>query len=164
MADATYAVPTDVRLALSPEGDPADVGSAASLEDPDLQAALNSAQDEVDGKIGGRYTLPLTAPYPDILMRITRDIAAWLATLTYLRGDPLLATNPVQLRYNAAEALLTQIQNGTLSLGAISTDGPDPMPLGDSCPVLLGYGQDLPSPSSLIPRYGGGAYPVIYTG
>lgn len=156
----TYAAPADVRLVLSPGGDTTDVESAASLSDPDLQAAIQAAQDEVDGKISGRYPLPIATPVPDILMRITRDIGAWGATLTYRRGDPIDPHDAVQLRYNAAEALLTQIQNGQLALGTDTADGPDLVPLGDDCGELLGYGLELPSRSAFRPHYGGYA-PII---
>lgn len=143
---ADYADVAAVRLALSPNGDATDSGSAASLADTDLQAALDDATDEVNGKISGRYGDPVSiSPVPTILTRITRDIAAYFATLTFRRGDPILAGDPVQLRYNAAESLLTQIQNGTLALGADTADGPDLLPLGAPAnDYLLTYGESLP--------------------
>lgn len=113
-----------VRVALSPGGDDTDVGSAASLSDEDLQVAVDDSTDEINGKITARYgsPLPFTTP-PTILARISRDIAAYFATLTYRRGDPIITGDPVQLRYNAAEALLTQIQNGTIVIDAGNPSG-----------------------------------------
>lgn len=126
---ADYTDVSAVRLALSPGGDESDTGSAASLADADLQAAIDDATDEVNGKITARYPLPIAAPVPSILARICRDIAAYFATLTYRRGDPLLPGDPVALRYKAAEDLLTQIQTGMLSLGTDSIDGPGLSPI-----------------------------------
>jgi phage gp36-like protein len=120
-------VPT-LRLALSPGGDETDVGSAASLQDRDLEAAIADATDEVDGKIRSRYSLPFD-PVPTIIGRIATDIAGFLATLTYRRGDPIQPGDPVLLRYNAAEALLTQIQTGKIDLDATATPGPGGAPV-----------------------------------
>lgn len=160
-----YAAPADVRLALSPDGDQTDVESAASLEDGDLNAAIQAAQDEVDGKIAARYQLPLVT-VPDILMRITRDIAGWLATLTYRRGDPIDPHDPVQLRYNAAEALLTQIQLGTLALGTDVNDGPDLVPVfGDTSAGTVLFGVYDPPCGPEYPPITGrypGFYPYPY--
>lgn len=128
---ADYTDVAAVRLALSPGGDDTDLGTAASLDDADLQAAIDDATDEINGKIATRYQLPLS-PVPTILNRIARDIAAYFATLTFRRGDPLVANDPVQLRYNAAEALLTQIQNGTLTL-----DSTDPNAEAELSPMFV---------------------------
>lgn len=148
-----------VRLALSPGGDGSDLGSAASLADPDLLSAVDDATNEINGKIAARYTLPIE-PQPAILNRIARDIAAYFATLTYRRGDPILPGDPVQLRYNAAEALLAQIQAGTLVLDLSNPSGEtDLSPVfvdpTQQCTTLLGVPDHrLQYPS--IDRFGGG--------
>jgi phage gp36-like protein len=125
---SVYADPSDVRLALSPGGDEADTGSAASLSDEDLNAALDDAMEEIDGKIRGRYSLPFT-DVPPIVARVATDLAAFFATLTYRRGDPIQPGDPVLLRYNAAEALLTQIQKGMIDLDdtAVLAQGGQPV-------------------------------------
>lgn len=159
MADYTD-VPA-VRLALSPGGDESDVGSAASLADSDLQAAVDDATDEINGKIGGRYSLPLViSPTPSILSRIARDIAAYFATLTYRRGDPIVTGDPVQLRYNAAESLLTQIQNGTIQLdptidaGASNLVPVFPDTSGCNSTLYDGYNGPLDYPAAVgLPKF-----------
>lgn len=128
---ADYTDVDAVRLALSPGGDNSDLGSAASLGDADLQAAVDDATDEINGKIATRYQLPLVAA-PSILNRIARDIAAYFATLTQRGSDPIAATEPVALRYTAAESLLTQIQNGTIAI-----DPTDPGGEAELSPVFI---------------------------
>lgn len=145
-----YADLTAVRLALSPGGDETDSGSAASLQDGDLQAALDDATNEVNAKIGAAYTTPVV-PAPAILARITRDIAAYFAMLTYRRGDPPDVRDPVQLRYDAAEALLTQVQNGTvvLPVGPIGGAEATPMfidPTRQATTLLDGYNGPISLP------------------
>ena len=41
-----------------------------------LQQALNDASAEIDGYIGGRFTLPLTDP-PAVLSRLASDVAIY---------------------------------------------------------------------------------------
>lgn len=129
---ADYTDTGSVRLALSPGGDESDTGSAASLGDADLQAAIDDATDEINGKIAARYTIPFPDPAPTLLARICRDIASYFATLTMRGGDPVLPGEPILLRYNAAEALLAQIQAGTLVL-----DFSDPGGETDLSPIFI---------------------------
>ena len=78
-----------VRAALNPDGGDADLGSAAGMSDTQLGAACVEADTEVIGRVYKRYpTLP--DPGPPLLVSIAVDIAAYLATLTVRRGDPLL--------------------------------------------------------------------------
>jgi phage gp36-like protein len=112
--DFFYTTRDEVRLALSPDGDVTDEGSAASLADNDLDDAVADAQAEVDGKIGGgRFN---AATVPELVQNLTRDIAAYLATLTHRRGDPIDPNDPVQKRYDRAQSLLAGIQSGKIEL------------------------------------------------
>jgi phage gp36-like protein len=109
-----YTTRDEVRLALSPGGDVADEGSAASLSDDDLDDAVADAQAEVDARIGGnRFT---AATVPELVQNLTRDIAAYLATLTHRRGDPIDPNDPVQKRYDRAQGILRDIQAGKIEL------------------------------------------------
>lgn len=134
-----YATPTTVRVALSPGGDPTDVGSAASLSDSDLQDAIDEATAEVDGRIRGRYSLPFTT-VPSLVSSITRDIAGYLATLTDRRGDPIPPGDPVALRYARAQTLLNQVATGALELDA---DPPTPAATSGSRPFANPYSGSL---------------------
>lgn len=150
----SYTDPATVRLALSPGGDEADQGSAASLGDPDLLAAIADATNEVDGKLAGRYQVPFSDPAPDQVQTLTTDIACYLATLTARRGDPLLSGDPVLLRYTRAEQLLAQLQSGTMVLpGATGgSDANELMPVWTDTDVdcLPSWGL-APSPGAVIP-------------
>ncbi len=77
----------------------------------------------MDAKLAVRYPTPFDdprypaeIPIPPLVHQITTNIAAFLATLTFLRGAPLEPTSPVALRYTRAQAMLTGIQNGQIPL------------------------------------------------
>lgn len=111
-----YLAPQTLRGVLAPEGAGPDQASAASLPDDQLQAAIDNAGSQVDSALGVRYTLPLAAPVPPVVVSIVQDIAAWLATLTWRRQRPLPAESPIVLRYTRATALLDQLAKGTMVL------------------------------------------------
>lgn len=140
-----YTDPSTVRLALSPDGDQMDVGSAASLGDPDLAAAIADASDEVNARLGGMYAVPFTDPVPDLVVTITVAIAGYLATLTYRRGDPLLPGDPVGLRYARAQSLLGQLSTGAATLGA--TGSPPAQTTGAAPVVTNALSGDLFTPA-----------------
>lgn len=109
-----YLLPADVRNVLA--GTAALTGSAATLSDDDLFEAIFEAQSEVNARLAARYTVPFADDVPPLVISITRDIAGYLATLTYRRGEPVQTGDPVLLRYTRAQALLTQAANGNLVL------------------------------------------------
>jgi phage gp36-like protein len=111
-----YLTPAELRTVLNPDGDASDTGSAAGMSDAELNVAIADAQAEVDGKLSARTGVPLTTPLPTLILRIVRDIAAYLATLTDRRSDPLAPADPVALRYQAAEALLAGLSSGAVPL------------------------------------------------
>jgi phage gp36-like protein len=127
---STYATANDVRLAADPSFDPANPApdtsgqSAGSLSDAQLNDAIREASALIDSFIGSRYTTPvgpvdpLANPltYPDPIRQWARDIALYLATLTWLRRDNLEPTDPVALRYALAMATLTAVRDGKASL------------------------------------------------
>jgi phage gp36-like protein len=117
----TLATVDAVREALNPDGGgDVDLGSAAGMSNSGLQAACDEADAEVTGRIFNRYpTLP--APAPAMVVSIAVDIAAYLATLTFRRGDPIVPGHPVLLRYQRAQALLGQIAAGTMPLVGVET-------------------------------------------
>jgi phage gp36-like protein len=127
-----YAAVADVRAVLAkdqfhPES------TAASLSDDQISEAIQDASDQVDAAIGFTYPTPFTlTPYPRLVVQVTRDIAAYLADLTY-RGTVDYATgDPVVARYTRAQQVLKDLQSGAARL----VDWP---PVGD--PTLT----DLPS-------------------
>lgn len=109
-----------VRDTLNPDGGDGDLGSAASMSSTQLDVACSEADTEVIGRIFQRYP-SLPDPPPALLVTIAVDIAAYLATLTARRGDPLLPGHPVALRYARAQQLLTQIVAGNVTLVGVET-------------------------------------------
>lgn len=106
-----YATPATVREALAPEGDNA--GTAAALSDGQLNDAITEATSEIDSTIPGA---PFTGTVPAVVSSIARDVAAYLASLTYRKGLELPSDHPVALRYARAEMLLAKAAKGQLDL------------------------------------------------
>jgi phage gp36-like protein len=119
-----YVTLAQVRDALAPSGSlTPGVATAASLSDAELTSAIADAQTEVDARLQGYSPAPFdVSAIPPIVTRITRDIAAYLATLTFRQGDPMLPDHPVSLRYAAAQALLTAIAKGTMEAPGAPVD------------------------------------------
>lgn len=117
-----YCAPDDVRAVLTRDVSQP-IGTAASLDDPELTEAISGAQQEVDAKLAVRYTVPFPdSNVPDLVVKLTRDIAAYLADLTYRQGkDYESDRDPVLLRYTRAQALLKD-----LSTGQADIEGPTP--------------------------------------
>lgn len=82
-----------------------------------LQQALNDASAEIDGYLGGRFSLPLSDP-PIVLNRLTTDVAMY--RLQALR--PLHDLADARRRYDDAVAMLTKVASGEMTLG-IGADG-----------------------------------------
>ncbi|WP_028468430.1 gp436 family protein [Neptunomonas japonica] len=82
---------------------------AGVINDAVLDQALADASAEIDGYLGGRYTLPLPT-IPAVLTRISCDIAR------YLLHDEH-APERIEKRYDGAVSFLTKLGNGSISLG-----------------------------------------------
>lgn len=127
-----YATVDDVRGVLA--RDPAaPAGTAAELSDAEITTAITSAAAQVDSRLAGRYAVPFTDPVPQLVADITRDIAAYLADLTYRQGkDYETQMDPVVLRYQQAQALLAQLAAGQADL-------PVAPPVVESGGVMRGF-------------------------
>lgn len=104
-------------MALAPDGDATNIGTAASLDDLTLQTSCDEASAEIDARLGGRYAVPFTldpisGTLPPLVFSVAVSISAYLATLLIRQGQPVDTTDPVFLRYTRAEMLLAQIQSG----------------------------------------------------
>lgn len=120
---APYVNPADVRSALA--GSATLPGTAAALSDDDLFEAIYEAQAEVNGRLEGRgYTTPMIDT-AGLVVQITRNVAAYVATLTYRRGNPIQPGDPVLLRYQRAQGLLKDISSGALPLAVPAGGGTD---------------------------------------
>ncbi len=119
-AEAPYSTVENLRMALAPSGVDQRTGdTAAGMTNTQLIDAINEAAGEVDLRLARRYAVPF-APVPPIVSQLTRDIAAYTATLTHRRGNTLDADHPVRLRYTKAVELLTALANGTIEIEGAS--------------------------------------------
>jgi phage gp36-like protein len=127
MSVALYTTPKAVQEVLTRnEADPVDVeGNAASTDEQDvIEKNIVRAGSEIDSKLGSKYTVPFS-PVPPLIEMITVAIAAYYSDLTYRESrDYATNLNPVYLRYQDAEALLLQLQQGT---AVIPPDGTTPV-------------------------------------
>jgi phage gp36-like protein len=126
---ALYAVPADVRLVLSkgPIVRQPDLvqGNASTLADETLIEAIEQASSEIDGKLGSRYTIPFD-PIPPLVKALCVNIAAYLGDLTFREvKDHETELSPVYLRYQRAQALLEQLQIGSMVIPPVG-EVPDP--------------------------------------
>lgn len=122
-----YTTEQQVRLALAPDGDTSQA-TAASLTDTAIQDAITEAQDEIDSRLAGRYPVPFGragTAFPDvppIVWMIARDFAAWNATLTFFRSNPVPDGHPALRRYQRAEARLQDLVSGKAELAQTAAE------------------------------------------
>ena len=110
----SYATITDLRqwideAALVQLTDDADTGVT---NEAIVAAVLDSASAEIDGYLGGRYTLPFASP-PAILAKLCVDIGGWLLHIRRDMGAP----DHWQKRYDNAIAFLEKAAQGKITLG-----------------------------------------------
>lgn len=126
-----YCIPHDVRLALAPLSEFSEKSTAASLTDEQINDAIDEAEDIVDSYVLGRYTIPIidfeqddpdnpgfVLVYnvaPDPVRGLTRNIAAYLATLTFRKNKDLPEDDPIRLRYRMTMEILGSIR-GSVSI------------------------------------------------
>lgn len=109
-------------------------GTAASLSDDEIDAAIIRAGGLIDSRLGIQYVVPFTqVPLPVIVVRIAVALAAFDADQTFREvRDYSSDLNPVYLRYTEAMKLLDQLAKGTATLpdyeppddGSTPTDPP----------------------------------------
>lgn len=114
-----YATASEVRGVLAPGG--ADPSTATTLDDAGLNQAIAEATAEVDARLRGA---PFPDPAPDVVRTVTRDIAAYLATLVHRRGVPLNIDDPIRLRFQWARDLLAALAAGKAELPSAPGEGP----------------------------------------
>lgn len=128
----TYCTLRDVRAALTPGALATDKETAASFEDWQIADGIEEAEGIVNAHILARYTVPtgevevinpedpdetwvwVVAPSP--VRGWTRDIAAWLVTLTHRKSKDIEEDDPVRLRYQMSLDMLIAIRDRKASL------------------------------------------------
>ncbi len=95
-----------------------DDGGLGIVDTAVVDAVLDAASLEIDGYLGGRYTLPLAQP-PAILAKLCVDIAGYLL---HIRRDEVPADYWTR-QYDNAVAFLRRVADGRISLGAGDPEG-----------------------------------------
>jgi phage gp36-like protein len=117
-----YSSPADVRNALTPGADEADQTTAASFSDAQITDGIKEADGMIDTYLSGRFGIPTdptatppnsVAVYP--VRAWSRDIAAYLVTLTYRKSKDLQPDDPVRLRFLWVIGVLEKIAAGDLT-------------------------------------------------
>jgi phage gp36-like protein len=124
-----YTTPEAVQFVLARDLDQYD-STAASLETGQLEDAIRSAQAEVDARLAMQYKVPFNAfpNSPPLVAEITRDIAAFLADLTYRQDVDYTSDNePMLLRWRRAQGLLEMLVLGTITLTGAETNPTEPV-------------------------------------
>lgn len=151
-----YTTRDAIRNVLAPDG--VTDGTAASLEDGDLDEIIDRVGGRVDVFLNRRYQTPLTEPVPSIIGDIATDIAAYDATLAYYKGVDISDQDPVIRRYRDARGILGQLGTGLLILDLPGADQTMDDPIVVNPPPYPG-----PLPSSglewrVVREYGPGWY------
>lgn len=116
-----YCTPDDVRGVLVSLGDPFD-NTPATLTDTQLEQLIADTQAIVDGFTGTTYD---DVDVPQIVAKLTKDVAAYDAYLIYNKSRQISARDPVELRYQRALQLLQNIQKGLVTVEPYNEDQPD---------------------------------------
>jgi phage gp36-like protein len=93
-------------------------GNSSTVDTVRLERGLADASSMVDGYLARRFQLPLMGVatlqpvVPDVIKRLTGDVARYLLTGTHVRE-----TEAIRNRYNDAIKQLDHIANGTVSMG-----------------------------------------------
>lgn len=128
-----YVTADQVRAILAPGGAD-DQSTAAQMEDSEIDEAITAAQAEVDAHLVDRYSVPFAdSEVPQLVIEITRDIAAYLATLTHSRNSAVPENHPVWMRYSRASTLLERLGRSIIDLD--TTDGDSSAETGE--PVVI---------------------------
>lgn len=113
-----YSSPADVRNALTPGADEDDETTAASFADAQINDAIKEADGVIDTYIYALFGIPQDADNPDVAIypvrAWSRDIAAYLATLTYRKSKDLQPEDPIRLRFMYVMDILEKIAAGIL--------------------------------------------------
>lgn len=102
--------------------------TAADLPDSQLQDAIDEADSTIDSYIAGRYVTPAVgvnaqagSPTPHPIDFWSRNIAAYLATLTYRGSQDFSDQDPIARRYSATMTALGNVSAGRAELPSLTT-------------------------------------------
>jgi hypothetical protein len=114
-----YSSPTDVRNALTPGADGTDQTTAAHFADAQIEDAIKEADGNIDTYIYSKFGIPQDPGDPNVAVypvrAWSRDIAAYLVTLTFRKSKDLEPDDPIRLRFLWVMGILEKIADGTLT-------------------------------------------------
>jgi phage gp36-like protein len=120
----SYTDPATVLNALSPTGTPPPGTAIGALSQTVFSDAISDAEDEINARLATRYQVPFPDDLcPDVVQKLTRDIAAYWCLLAANGQQEVLATHPVQLRFNRAQLVLLAISSGEIELPPVLSNG-----------------------------------------
>ena len=155
-----YCTVEDVRNALTPGAVYTDPSTAAQLQNGQIEDAIRQADSRINGYLPAGYVAPtVTLENADVVgvppfRYWSRDIAAYLATLTYRRSKDLSQDDPVRLRYTDTMLELQLVAKGVFELPPSTAPGG---PLDGDVFVYNQYQGQLfgPEDFALAPSSGG---------
>jgi hypothetical protein len=140
-----YSKVQDVRLVLRGFADP-DLQddpdyTPAMLDDAQIEWAIRDADSQIDSVVRRIYATPLPDPVPEIIISLSTDMAAVLATHMW-RGSREYANElaPARVLWDRCSRLLNNISNNTLPLFNVG-EGPDQV--GNESVVINFYDGDI---------------------
>lgn len=117
-----YSTPASVRKAIVPSSDGAVPNplshTAADLSDAELSDAIAEADSQIDGAIGGLYATPvdITSGVPHPIDYWSRNIAAYVATLSYRGSQDFSDNDPIARRFKMTQDAMNMVATGKASL------------------------------------------------
>lgn len=133
-----YSSVFDVRNALTPGADTADKSTAAGLTDAQIEDAIAEADAVINAYCSDGYIVPLMdvtiSEDPLVVASLavqplrfwSRDLAAYLATLTFKRNKDVPENDPVRLRYTMIMEMLRMVRAGKMNLPLDATPDTGP--------------------------------------
>jgi phage gp36-like protein len=122
---AMYCLPADIRANVA--GTDAGTGTAAMLEDAQLNSAIAQASAKVSAYVGTSYVIDAANPVivvPDLVKTCAIQLGTFYATLIYRKGKSLSATDPVYLGYQDALKTLTDVAAGRIEVAPTAPADP----------------------------------------
>lgn len=111
-----YTTPDAVKRVLRGSTQDTDGGTAAELDDGQIELEINNAQAQIDSVLANRYKVPFN-PVPVLVESLATDIAAYLSDLNYRKSREYESDNyPIIRRYNRARELLEWLRTGVATL------------------------------------------------
>jgi len=111
-----YTTPENVRDVLRGSAEDGDGGTAAELQDEQIELEIINAQAQIDSILFKTYKVPFS-PVPVLVVSLATDIAAYLCDLNYRKSREYESDNyPIIRRYNRARELLEWLRTGVATL------------------------------------------------